>query len=278
MQFILNNLHLESQSDTEAQNGSDAPSSPSDDADKASNCTCIIHRTFYGKLQSTVTCDKCKNTTTAVDPFMDLSLDIRNVAKKKKIKQDADANGDGGAVQSSTIGLIDCLERFTGKEKLAKEDYSCSKCGGQQSATKQLSVQKLPPVLSVHFKRFEQDQAKKKGSKIESKVSFPMTLDPYPYSTRAKKASTADKSWGKMSASTDNGNGHNHDRESATTQFELSSVVVHKGGMDSGHYVNYCREGDEWFLFDDSKVVLVSEREVLQAEAYLLVYVVKSLE
>ena len=43
--------------------------------------------------------------------------------------------------------------------------------------------------------------------------------------------------------------------------------------MHSGHYVSYARDGSDWFLFDDSKVVLVDESEVLKAEAYLLMYV-----
>ena len=60
--------------------------------------------------------------------------------------------------------------------------------------------------------------------------------------------------------------------------FELSSVIVHKGKIDSGHYVSYYREGDDWFMFDDSKVILVSEAEVLAAEAYLLFYMASGLE
>jgi hypothetical protein len=59
--------------------------------------------------------------------------------------------------------------------------------------------------------------------------------------------------------------------------YSLSAVIVHKGEINSGHYVNYCREGTDWFLFDDSKVVLVGEKEVLAAEAYLLLYVIDDL-
>ena len=55
-------------------------------------------------------------------------------------------------------------------------------------------------------------------------------------------------------------------------------MIVHKGKIDSGHYVSYSREGNDWFMFDDSKVVKVSEREVLGAEAYLLLYMVGGLE
>jgi Ubiquitin carboxyl-terminal hydrolase len=57
--------------------------------------------------------------------------------------------------------------------------------------------------------------------------------------------------------------------------YDLSAVIVHKGEINSGHYVNYAREGGDWFLFDDSKVVRVDEGEVLKAEAYLLIYVVR---
>lgn len=60
--------------------------------------------------------------------------------------------------------------------------------------------------------------------------------------------------------------------------YELSSVIVHKGKIDSGHYVSYSREGNDWFMFDDSKVVLVNEADVLAAEAYILFYMVAGLE
>lgn len=60
--------------------------------------------------------------------------------------------------------------------------------------------------------------------------------------------------------------------------YELYSVVVHKGKMDSGHYISYSKDKNDWFMFDDSKVVLVSEADVLQANAYLLFYVVRNLE
>ena len=56
-------------------------------------------------------------------------------------------------------------------------------------------------------------------------------------------------------------------------KYTLSAVIVHKGDIQGGHYVSYAREGQDWFLFDDSKVVIVGEGEVLAAQAYLLVYV-----
>lgn len=131
MQFLLNALHTDNGGDTEGA---------SDD------CSCIIHRIFYGMLQSTVTCDKCRNITTALDPVMDLSLDLRQAKKQK-------SDGDSKDKDKTPICLKDCLERFTGKEKLAAADYSCQNCGGTpQNATKQLSIKRLPPVVPIHFK------------------------------------------------------------------------------------------------------------------------------
>ena len=59
--------------------------------------------------------------------------------------------------------------------------------------------------------------------------------------------------------------------------YDLSTVVVHVGKIDAGHYICYCRRDDQWFKFDDSKVTLATETQVLNADAYLLFYIVRSL-
>ena len=59
--------------------------------------------------------------------------------------------------------------------------------------------------------------------------------------------------------------------------YDLSTVVMHVGKMDAGHYLCYCRRDDQWFKFDDSKVTLADESTVLHADAYMLFYVVRSL-
>ena len=127
MQFILNTLHL--------QNGGGSDSE---------DCKCVVHQTFYGKLSSTVTCDKCRNVTTALDPYMDLSLDVRNQVKKRKL--------DVKSADDLQLDLRDCLERFTSRERLAAAEYTCQVCDSGQNATKQLSIKRLPPVLPIHLK------------------------------------------------------------------------------------------------------------------------------
>lgn len=240
MQFILNALHLQN-------GGSDFDSNTAD-------CKCIIHQTFYGKLSSTVTCDKCKNVTTALDPYMDVSLGLRSM--------------DSKASKDTPLDLRECLDRFTSGEKLSASDYTCQKCQSQQDATKQLSIKQLPPVLAIHLKRFEHSRSN--STKLETKVKFPLQLNLYPYTAEHKSSKTT-----KSSPKPSNAN-INSPSEIAT--YELASVIVHKGKIDSGHYVSYSREGNDWFLFDDSKVVLVGEAEVLAAEAYLMFYMVSQLE
>lgn len=102
-----------------------------------------------------------------------------------------------------------------------------------------------------------------------------MKLDLYPYTTSHKSTQPPSK----PSASKPPSNStHNMNCPGNSLAYELSGVIVHKGKIDSGHYVSYSREGNDWFMFDDSKVVLVSEADVLSAEAYLLFYMVSSLE
>ena len=59
--------------------------------------------------------------------------------------------------------------------------------------------------------------------------------------------------------------------------YDLLSVVVHVGEIDTGHYVSYCRVGDQWFAFNDHRVELASNSDVLGAKAYLLFYIIRSL-
>lgn len=279
LQFTLNSLHT-------ANNDHDSPSKPHD------SCTCIIHNTFGGVLQSTVTCSKCKNVTTALDPFMDLSLDVKDKSlAKKKIQAAKDAkdaaaaaaaktNGTpapppstpSAAVMSSAMDIHECLDRFTSQENLPASDYTCRKCASAQSAVKRMSISRLPLVLPIHLKRFSHTTTSKnsKSVKLDTRVKFPLTLDMRPYcrlndphpGTKKKKKGPTTPVLAR-------------DEEDSKTDYDLSSVVVHHGKMDSGHYINYARVNDEWFMFDDSKVVLVDESTVLASEAYMLFYVVR---
>ncbi|KAK5716613.1 hypothetical protein LTR15_009505 [Elasticomyces elasticus] len=274
--FILNSLHTAITEDSE-ENGSSKRRDTKD-------CPCPIHQTFSGQLRSTVTCTKCRNVTTAYDPFMDLSLDIRSttiLVKKKKLTM---INGTTTVKEVLPMDLKECLDRFTSAETLSSDSYHCRKCESNQDARKKLSLSRLPPILPIHLKRFSHSKVSAQSSKVETRIRLPLTLDLGPYLAGPGQRSKSNKA-GELT------NGHKPDDDlvlenpeeenvssisPAEPIYELSSVIVHKGKIDNGHYISYNRQGlDGWFRFDDSMVVQVEEREVLGAEAYMVVYVAK---
>ena len=130
-----------------------------------SNCDCIVDTIFTGKLQSDVVCQSCRNVSTTIDPFWDISLDLPTVLAKD---------------QTGPISLSDCLERFTKPEHLGSgAKIKCSTCNAYQESTKQLTMKKLPIVASFHLKRFE--HSSKLHKKITTRIAFPEKLDMTPF-------------------------------------------------------------------------------------------------
>ncbi|KAI7895802.1 uncharacterized protein EV154DRAFT_493818 [Mucor mucedo] len=217
------------------------------DGQKLSNCDCIIHTTFAGLLQSNVTCLRCRNVTTTCDPMLDISLGLRPVEKKKKnnhtkVLPNGRRVSLDDPIRSNKQGntLLDCLDRYTQPEKLGPNEYSCSKCGNTfQEATKQLSIKRIPPVLSIQLKRFEHGTSS--TNKIETKIKFPAELDLTPYTANKKK--------------------------DADNVYTLFAVVNHQGKMDTGHYTMFAKHRNEWFRFDDHHVTVAYQKDVLDSKA-----------
>ncbi|KAK5672670.1 hypothetical protein BDV3_004568 [Batrachochytrium dendrobatidis] len=123
----------------------------------------LAHAIFSGKLQSQITCLKCKSTSNTLDPLMDISLDIQKCAS-----------------------VEDALARFTTSELLHKQNqYRCSKCNALRDAYKQITVLEPPVVLTVQLKRF--GFGHRVGSKISSPVLFKTVLNLYPFMSQSTK-------------------------------------------------------------------------------------------
>ncbi|KAG0042662.1 hypothetical protein BGZ83_000206 [Gryganskiella cystojenkinii] len=251
---------------------------------KLHHCTCIIHKTFAGVLQSDVTCMNCANVTSANDPILDISLDLRPTKRSKSSVNKVRGIHENDGPNS----LADCLDRYTHPEKLGTNEYNCSKCGKSgQEATKQLSMKVLPPVLSFQLKRFEHSMG---ASKIETKIKFPAQLDMTQYTTAARKlkksklaklngsenGSPSTPSSGSSSSSYSNGSS-GFDAV-PTCVYNLFAVINHQGKMDTGHYTAYAKHRGEWFSLDDHKVSLASQKDVLNSNAYMLFYVKHNLD
>ncbi|GAA5837278.1 hypothetical protein JCM11251_004953 [Rhodosporidiobolus azoricus] len=205
--------------------------------DPLAPCPCIIHRTFAGQLRSAVTCGRCGHMSETFEPFLDLSLDVRD-------------RSVGGAATKETVRA--CLDSFTAPEKLPSK-FDCAACGPGSSASKRLSLKTLPHVLCVQLKRFEHTV---QATKIDAPVRYPLKLDMSPY----------------LSANIDYPAAAKSNPANATSKYHLTAVVAHEGTLSQGHYTAYIRGADDFFAVDDDKVRRVGILEVLAAKAYLVVY------
>ncbi|PRP84401.1 peptidase C19 family protein [Planoprotostelium fungivorum] len=119
--------------------------------------TSIVHRIFGGYLQSQVKCTVCQYKSNTFDPFLDLSLEIKNC-----------------------VSLEKALHAFTSIEVLnGANKYKCSKCMKYVDAHKRFTIRKIPHVLTIQLKRFTFQGSF--GGKIQKPVSYPETLDMKPY-------------------------------------------------------------------------------------------------
>ncbi|KAH1117282.1 hypothetical protein AAZX31_17G072100 [Glycine max] len=143
--------------------------------------------------------------------------------------------------------LQKALSNFTAAEWLdgGEKEYHCQRCKQKVKALKQLTIHKAPYVLTIHLKRFH---AHDTGQKIKKKVQFGCALDLKPF----------------VSGSND-----------GDVKYSLYGVLVHAGSSThSGHYYCYVRTSNNmWYTLDDNRVSHVSEREVLNQQAYMLFYV-----
>ncbi|KAK0714340.1 hypothetical protein B0T21DRAFT_387061 [Apiosordaria backusii] len=200
-QFLAEELHERNGDGKKPESGSEH------------SCNCIIHQTFYGKLQTQTTCQNCSGVTNQVQSFLDLSLPLENLTQKKGGKKLLGGKG--------TMTLQECLdEEYV---KLDKCEYRCNGCSSMQQARRQTSIKRLPNVLSIQLKRFEYKQGRhERAAKIDTPVQFPLQLNMLPYTTVGRTGDTKD----------------NYELARQCT-YDLLSVVVHVGEIDTGHYVSY---------------------------------------
>ncbi len=110
--------------------------------------------------------------------------------------------------------LYGCLQRYTRNEAIL-DALSCKSCGDTGGMAKQIQIKRTPPILSIQLKRFESSR-EASSSKIETFVTFPSVLDIAPYLSKSTTGCL----------------------------YDLIGVVVHKGQINNGHYINYSKAVD----------------------------------
>lgn len=116
------------------------------------------------------------------------------------------------------------------------------------------------------------------------RVEFPLELNMLPYTSREQdgywKNSTPYSKWllatniydrelmidEAISSSGSESSGQSRN------WYDLSSMIVHFGNMEGGHYVIYCKEGGKWLKFDDHEVSHISEELILRMNPYMMFY------
>ncbi|MFH4973487.1 hypothetical protein AB6A40_000196 [Gnathostoma spinigerum] len=142
--------------------------------------------------------------------------------------------------------LVSCLKDFT-QEELLDDEVFCKKCNQKTPTTKALSIWRLPDVLIIHFKRFVHVETEKRWVKSYKVVDFPLrNLDLSEWSRGNYRPDKA--------------------------VYNCFAIANHYGAMASGHYVAYARNGDHWYMFNDSRCQAVRESQVDKRSAYLLFY------
>ncbi|NXP07537.1 UBP16 hydrolase, partial [Thinocorus orbignyianus] len=184
--------------------------------------------------------------------------------------------------------IYHCLYQFTRNEKLTETNKLlcdiCTQrhCGPKKNiksekyiytnAKKQMLISLVPPVLTLHLKRFQ--QAGFSLRKVSRHIKFPEVIDLAPFCT-AKCKNVAE------------GN--------TKVLYSLYGVVEHSGTMRSGHYTAYAKMRSmnnhlsdllvggqspqetepvkgQWFHISDTHVQAVPVSKVLSSQAYLLFY------
>ena len=115
----------------------------------------------------------------------------------------------------------------------------CEKCGCGTESVKSQKIETLPAVLTLQFKRYLTS-----FKKYSIHVQLPNELD------------------------------LNQFMDGSSKKYLLTCIVIHKGDMNSGHYVAYCknRRDSRWYKFDDRGVHVRTEEQILSQQVYLAFY------
>lgn len=148
-------------------------------------------------------------------------------------------------IPENAKNIYDCFDDFTSREKLEGDNMWYDEDNDNyREAYKKINFWKLPKVLIVVLKRFNND-----GEKIDRLIKFPFDLDLCKYCVGYRKTSY---------------------------KYSLKSVANHDGSLNGGHYYSYVQNTNgKWYTYNDTNVSEMSKNEVVSRSAYCLFYELK---
>jgi ubiquitin carboxyl-terminal hydrolase 8 len=120
-------------------------------------------------------------------------------------------------ITPTTNNLQDCLNEFEKGEILDDNNkWKCDKCHQYVNGYKWFNIQKYPKYMTFHLKRFiNLNGTYSKNNKI---IEMPLTI------------------------------------KINDNQYELRSYVYHSGNINGGHYVDYTKFKNNYYLLNDSSI------------------------
>ncbi|KAK6520393.1 hypothetical protein TWF506_000657 [Arthrobotrys conoides] len=143
-------------------------------------------------------------------------------------------------IQSSNIhSIVDALRQISIPEQLQGGDFKSAR-GASASATKQAFIDSLPPVLILHLKRFQYNNAGG-TQKIWKSIGYPLDLEiPSEALSPTRRSSPH------------------------PARYKLTGVVYHHGkSATNGHYTVDVKRQDGWIRIDDTIVKRITGNDVV---------------
>ncbi|XP_038064454.1 ubiquitin carboxyl-terminal hydrolase 1-like isoform X2 [Patiria miniata] len=219
----------------------------------------LIRGLFQGCLLLRTRCNECESYSERREEFQDISLPVRSIPRGT-----GDEEGAGMPVSPADLSLSWAISEFACVERLTDDNkYFCEHCHHHAEAERSMLFGELPPVLTIHLKRFSAFAgfltADSTVSKVNDHLATPLSLCLSQWCAKQCKQ--------------------------LHCRYDLCAVVMHSGvSSSSGHYISYVQIPDRdhespeptnlqspggaesrepsWGKFDDEKVSVLSQQEL----------------
>ena len=146
-------------------------------------------------------------------------------------------------LKSEYNSLYDCIDEYVKKISLDDDNkLKCEKCENYVNSSKKIVFWDLAPVLIILLKKYNNE-----NGIISNKIQYPTKLDMNKYCLNYKEKST---------------------------EYELSGLIIHNGGINSGHYYSICKNTleNQWKVYNDTQVFDIDENKLFNNHPYCLFY------
>lgn len=140
----------------------------------------------------------------------------------------------------AAISILDMLRQVY-KEEHCCDNWKCGKCDEQTEYIKSTKIWSIPDVLTLIINRFINNRQKN---------NTPVDINETLCFNKGSILNNID----------------------TCVTYELSSIGMHYGNIDSGHYVAICKTDEQYILYNDMEISKIDNFRQQNSNAYLLVY------